>query len=114
MLQRKWGCDAERIEAGEKIVWKNKAELPIQIDGEDWWGCPRRPIKDFPAEISQILSTMQNLKRGFLPYSGGVRQQPYKLMILANHAESCYDRILADQRERDSKKRSRKPSVRKG
>lgn len=56
--------------------------IPLDIDGEQVWRCPRRPIKDDPAFWHSMMTSYAQYRHGHLPAPGGTDQQPNKLMAL--------------------------------
>jgi hypothetical protein len=78
--KKEWGCHARLVsdENGER--WENAATLPVKIDGKDQWRCPVRPMLDDPREYGYIMNTLGHYRQGFLPYAGGIQDQPYLLM----------------------------------
>ncbi len=85
--QAEWGCNAKQAEGG---TWTNKALIPLKIDEEDWWGCPRRPIKDDPALWSELMFHYGMFKKGFLPDDGSPSAQAYRGIQLLRALEVAF------------------------
>jgi hypothetical protein len=64
-----WGCEGG-------------ATLPLTIDGEQDFTCPRRPLLDDPAPYNELFSYANALQSGILPDDGGLQSQPHRLMQL--------------------------------
>lgn len=85
-----WGCDAQKVRDEDvedendpdAYDWINPAEQPFKLGDEQWWGCPRRPVKDNPGFFAEVIRFRNLRETGFLPYPGSYMQQP-NLMIEA-------------------------------
>jgi hypothetical protein len=77
--QDEWGCHARRNDDGS---WERKAALPLRIDHEEVFRCPRRPIKDDPGYWRRLLFFYGMFKKGHLPDPGAVSEQSNKAMQL--------------------------------
>lgn len=49
------------------------------LDGSEWWGCPRRPIKDAPEAWGALIGHLKRYRAGVLPDDGAWAQQAVKL-----------------------------------
>lgn len=63
----RWGCERD-------------AALPLTVDGEDIFRCPRRPILEEPVYFSAVFRAYGDYQRGILPENGGVLDQPARLL----------------------------------
>jgi len=71
-----------------EVEWENEAEEPvklgIELDDpsrvEEWWRCPRRPVKDDPALFYEVSRLWSMREKGFLPYPGSYLEQPAVLV----------------------------------
>jgi hypothetical protein len=54
--------------------------MPVELgegaDKEEWWRCPRRPVKDDPRLFIEVSKLWQMREKGFLPYPGSYFEQP--------------------------------------
>lgn len=76
-----FGCNA-RFEAG---VWIDRAILPVKLDGEEQYQCPRRPVLDDPHYWSDLFAFWRGFKNGLLPDDGNIMAQSargWKLLSL--------------------------------
>lgn len=60
--------------------WDKEADKAIQIDGEDWYQCPRRPIKDDPGFFRRLIDLRNIREMGFVPHGGEYLRQPNVLV----------------------------------
>jgi hypothetical protein len=93
-------------EQGER-KWQDAAALPLAIDGEDVWRCPRRPLKDDPAYWDRLLWFYGLYKKGHLPDPGGVTEQSHKAMELFRILEDVTDDCAREKAERERRKAAR-------
>lgn len=67
--------------------------MPVIINGKPQMRCPARPMLDDPASYGYILNTLSHYRNGFLPYAGGIQDQPFLLMqyviIAHDQASKC-------------------------
>jgi hypothetical protein len=54
----------------------------MEIEGEEWWQCPRRPILDQPDFWREIMSAYNHFRAGMFVDEGAVNDQSYRLMML--------------------------------
>jgi hypothetical protein len=80
--QAEWGCNARQDAGDQGGAWLDRAVLPIRIDGEEVWRCPRRPIKDDPGYWRRLLFFYGMYRKGHLPDPGAVSEQSNKAMQL--------------------------------
>jgi len=91
--QKDWGCESERVpsgpedhtatqdENGEWWGWKNPSHLPLSVDGEETWACPRQDLKRRPREWNTMLFYYGFYKqKGLLPQPGAIMDQSNKAM----------------------------------
>jgi hypothetical protein len=112
-LQKIWGCDAydtgELDELGMP-VWVNPAHLPIEVDGELTYRCPRRPIKDDPRLFSDLLFHYVLFQKGHLPDDGGTLNQSFKAMQLFGLIEDTINGCSQQQQQRERERAARAAS----
>lgn len=83
--QDEWGCFARRVKPdadGEdpQDSWFQPAYMPITLDGEDTFACPRQPIRENPRYWSQLLKLYSFYKNGYLPQAGAIIDQSNHLI----------------------------------
>lgn len=91
--QVEWGCHAVRhvvhddlgrpvmgADGGQMMNWHQPARLPLSIDGEETYACPRQTLLRRPREWNRLLTFYGMFKRGFLPEAGAVIDQSNKLI----------------------------------
>lgn len=76
---------------------------PIRIDNEEWFQCPRRPLKDEPALWDEFLALYSFYKRGYLPEDGGVVDQPHKLLVMLSVFESAVTEAERSKQEMEDR-----------
>ncbi|MCA1775267.1 MAG: hypothetical protein LC676_06560 [Loktanella sp.] len=114
--QKEWGCFAEYIdrvdEHGDPVLDQegnpvrdlvNGADLPLTIDGEDTWACPRQTIRENPRTWGRLLMFYGMFTRGHLPDAGAVVDQSAPLMeairVIDDANKRC-DQALQEQEQR--------------
>jgi hypothetical protein len=92
--QAEWGCEAEKYlsskddpEArpdvnGDWWAWRKPALMPLTVDGEEDWSCPRQDVRRRGREWSRMLFYWGFYKKGHLPQAGGLEDQSNKAMEL--------------------------------
>jgi hypothetical protein len=82
-----WGCEAERHfsskdnkaaqpdKNGNWWVWSKPANLPMVVDGEESYACPRQDLMRHPMEWHRMLLFYGLYKKGHLPERGSVLDQ---------------------------------------
>lgn len=77
-----WGCEAYKWREPDEDTldersecWINPADMPLAIDGEETYQCPRRTLKDDPQGWNRIFNFYAMYKNGFLPQEGSVIAQ---------------------------------------
>jgi hypothetical protein len=91
--QKEWGCEAKlyvvHSDDGEPVIWKDgkpltkwhkPAHLPLTLNGEETWACPRQTLFEQPQEWNRLFMLYGLFKRGFLPEAGAVLDQSNKLL----------------------------------
>lgn len=75
--QEEWGCEAELVgdPALGREAWRDPAMLPLTVDDEDIYCCPRQNIHRRPAEWGAMLKYYSMYKNGFLPQPGATMDQ---------------------------------------
>lgn len=85
--QQAWGCTARKVrptreDEEERDTWENPAALPLDVDGEEIWNCPRQHLLEDPKFYSVALKFYAMYKSGFLPQAGAVCDQSNKAIEL--------------------------------
>lgn len=94
--QVEWGCFAyqkRKPEEGEDPAdsWDSPAYLPVTLDGEEVYHCPRQYIRENMEEWAKLLMYYAYYKAGFLPQSGSVIDQSNKLMEIFRIIDKAND-----------------------
>ena len=120
--QAEWGCEAEKYPTtsndpqatqdtkGNWWRWNKPSLLPMTVDGEESWACPRQDLKRRGPEWHRMLLYYGMYRKGHLPQPGAVMDQANKAIELfrvfddvnAECDEALLDRVKAG-RERDRK-----------
>ena len=104
--QAEWGCHARQNADGS---WQNQAALPLRIDHEEVFRCPRRPIKDDPAFWTRLLFYYGMFKKGHLPDPGAVSEQSARAMqlfaLVDDAVALCQQELAARDRQRQGRER---------
>jgi len=89
-----WGCEAEKVVSGPDDPtaeqdkdgvwwgWLKPAHLPMTVDGEQSYACPRQDLKRRPQEWHVMLLYYGMYKKGHLPQAGAVMDQSNKAIEL--------------------------------
>ena len=92
--QVEWGCNAFKYETakedkrgrkerdGKFYAWHKPAQIPVDIEGEQVWACPRQELKKDPLGWNKLLLFYGYYQKGFLPQAGSVVDQTNKAMEL--------------------------------
>jgi hypothetical protein len=92
--QKDWGCEAERFVSdktdrtaqpdaeGVWWGWTKPSNLPLTLDGEDTYACPRQDVRARPQAWHRMLLYYGMYKKGFLPQTGSVMDQSNKAVEL--------------------------------
>jgi hypothetical protein len=92
--QTEWGCEASRFVSSEEDpnaakdadgiwwAWSKPSMLPMTVDDEESWACPRQDIKQRGPVWSKILFYYGFYKKGHLPQAGGLEDQSNKAIAL--------------------------------
>lgn len=91
-----WGCHAAKNDRGE---WTNRAFEPVAFDGEDYWGCLRRPVKDDPELFRELMMLYGLFKEGTLADDGGLSSQAMRYVNLMKLVHGVVNECHAQQRE---------------
>lgn len=91
-----WGCESN-------------SRMPLRIDGEDHYRCPRRPIYEDPESFSELFFLWGGYNKGFLPEPGGIYSQP---AVLVEHFKTIEGALVMCQRERDRREKVKQTRVR--
>jgi hypothetical protein len=85
--QEEWGCKARKLrptapDEQEVDTWENPAWMPLDIDGQEIWNCPRQHLLADPGYYQTALKYYSMFKAGFLPQRGAVADQSNKAVDL--------------------------------
>ena len=108
--QVEWGCDAEETDQDDPMggkVWLRGTQLPLTIDGEMVWRCPRRPILDDPAYWRKLLFHYGLFHDGHLPDQGAVSDQSFKAMSLFGIIDDVMAECERERADQTAAKRAR-------
>ena len=87
-----WGCEAERHPSdkenpaaqpdknGNWWVWSKPSILPMIVDGEESYACPRQDLRQHPMEWNKMLLFYGLYKKGHLPERGSVLDQSNRVV----------------------------------
>ncbi len=105
-----WGCDAEETDkedpqTGEKI-WIKAAQVPLVMDGENVWRCPRRPIKDDPKYWEKLLFHYQLFRDGYLTDGGSIMDQSFKAITLFGAVQDIQSEADRQKAENEAVRRA--------
>ena len=101
-----WGCDAvetdepDPLSGGTGHLWKNAAKIPLTIDNEMIWRCPRRPLLDDPAYWSKLLFSYSLFRDGHMIDEGSVSSQSFKAMTLFGIIQDAMAAVETEKAER--------------
>lgn len=105
--QAEWGCTAKRIRwpaEGEEDGpenWSNPASLPVDVDGEEIWACPRQDLKENGRWFGRLFLLYGLYRRGFLPNAGAAVDQvnsTVELFTIIDQVNEDCDETLEEQR----------------
>lgn len=111
--QVRWGCTAIRwrspaegeIDGPEN--WVRPAELPVEIDGQQEYACPRQVLKRSPGFFGRAFMFYGMFKRGHLPDKGAVVDQSNALLEILRIIDECNDEANAIIQRKEDEKRKR-------
>jgi hypothetical protein len=109
--QDEWGCYAEDTGQADQDgipIWLRPAQVPMMLDGEEVYRCPRRPLKDDPAYWGRLLTHYGNFEKGLLPDAGGVVDQSNKAMSLFGIMADVTAECSREKAEREAIKLARR------
>ena len=116
--QTQWGCEAVRYPStkedpaakperdGNWWGWMKPASLPLNIDGEDTYACPRQDLKANGPSWSRMLMFYGLYKKGHLPEVGAVIDQSNKAMQVFRALDDANHECDVAIDERDRAKRN--------
>lgn len=93
MQKKLWGCE-------------DNAQLPLKLNGEEVWRCPRRPVLEEPDGFRFWLGLYRNYQLGVLPDPGSWLEQASMTVEVFKVLDYAYSRVeehRASERERKSK-----------
>lgn len=99
--KRNWGCEDD-------------AEVPLDMEGEEVWRCPRRFFLDNTAYVSELLWLYGQWQKGFMPEEGGISSQPHKLVRSVKIIDLAHGAVEEARREDDRRRTARAASVGRG
>lgn len=107
--QVRWGCEAEPTGEVDELgqpVWLRPAELPLTIDDEETFACPRQDYHRRPGAWNAMLKFYGMYKQGFLPQAGAVQDQANRAVevfrVFDDVSATC-DKEEAESRTRGSR-----------
>lgn len=80
VLLPEWECHTCTEAQKESRGCIAPATQPAEFDGVKLTRCPRRPLLDQYRYFSELFWLHSNYSNGILPESGGLEDQPHKLM----------------------------------
>lgn len=93
------GCDEDTL-------------VPYQLDGEDFYRCPRRPIYEEPEMWSEVLSSFYDYQANRYPEAGGMQDQPYQYLELMRVMSSAkYEAEEVKEKQRQAKDQAANPNL---
>jgi hypothetical protein len=105
--QDDWGCtafkwrepDEETLDEREEC-WVRPASLPLEIEGEVTFACPRQHINENPQFWSTMWRYYGMYKAGFLPQAGAVSDQSNKavsIFAILDDINARCDKVLLEK-----------------
>ena len=86
-----WGCT-------------KKAVIPCNINGEELYRCPNRPLLDDPVYYNELFLVFGWYKKGFFPDDGTYLDQPNKLVECFSIIDYTHKQIEKHLEEKNKKK----------
>ena len=117
--QKEWGCTAKRWRTPDPEEmdgpenWVNPAYLPVTLDGEDTYACPRQHLRENPAAYGKLWFLYGHYKKGHLPDRGGIVDQSNVLMQLFRVLDTANEDIDRAEEEERRKKEARRGRARR-
>jgi len=111
--QKEWGCEAKRWrhpkpgEPDGPENWVKPAYLPVTLDGEETWACPRQHLRENPHYWAKILKLYGMYRKGFLPDKGAVVDQSNRAIEIFQILDDANAQCDQEESRRDSMKRNR-------
>jgi hypothetical protein len=117
--KREWGCEAERSPAEPKAPgarpdgkggwwrWSNPATLPMTVDGEESYACPRQDIQRRPQAWSRMLLFYGFYKKGHLPQAGAIMDQANKAIEVFRVFDDVNSEVDKALHDRETAKQAR-------
>lgn len=106
--QVEWGCNARKVkpypEEGETEVdcWEAPAMMPLVIDGEERYVCPRRTLLDEPEFWNRLLLYHRAFDKGILPNEGALQDQSNAGMVALGILSSAIAQAHEELRQRNT------------
>lgn len=85
--------------------------MPIRIEDEEWFQCPRRPLKDHPRFYAELIRHWHFYRNGFLPDPGGLNQQSYALVRMLHHMDGIVEEVREAKRSEEEARRKRQAAL---
>jgi hypothetical protein len=94
LKKRTYGCETDATQI-------------LELDGVRLLRCPRRPLLDDPQLYGEVFWLYRSYKKGYLPNSGGLDDQPAKYMAYVKVIDRALDfcQQEADAREKAKMKK---------
>jgi hypothetical protein len=121
--QKEWGCSAVRYpshkddpaarpnERGEWWGWINPADMPLTVDGEETYACPRQDVRTRRMSWQRMLLFYGFYKKGHLPQTGAVMDQSNKAMELFRIFDDANYECDKALEEKDAARRRREQEM---
>lgn len=124
-----WGCTAKQFpaEKGEKALtgerisigsdgkwyrWTNPSSLPLTIDGEQTYACPRQDLKERGRDWHHLFMYYGMYKAGFMPQNGSVMDQSNKaieMFRIVDAVNAECDEAVQEENKRKAKQEQNLP-----
>ncbi|QXN72637.1 tail assembly chaperone [Rhodobacter phage RcZahn] len=106
--QEEWGCEAFKFREPEphedpRDAWHKPAYLPITLDGEDTYACPRQSLHRQPDEWSRLLMYYGFYQKGHLPQTGSIIDQSNCLLQAFRILDAVNSEV--DEQKRETRER---------
>lgn len=89
MLLPTYDCNTCTAWQKQERGCEQDAMIPLQMDGEDLWRCPRRPIFEEPDLWNEMLLLYGQYQEGRFPDDGGLNSQPAKYLLVMQAMSSA-------------------------
>ena len=107
--QAEWGCYAKKTGRVDPLtgepIWHKPAPLPLTVDDEERYDCPRQHLRENTGYWHTILLYYGMYKKGHLPQSGAVTDQSNKAIELFQLLDDVNAQCDAEIDAEDRRKR---------